>query len=86
MYVVATAFLSRSWFSHLQNGDIICPVLETIRISSCICHSVLRDVLDNSDSRKIAMCNLKSGTVVVEFKGQWCFWTTGLPRCGSLLF
>ena len=43
-----------------------------MRISNLICHAVLRDVLDKSDSRQIAMCHLKNGTVV-EFKGQWYF-------------
>lgn len=44
-----------------------------MRISNLICHALLRDVLDESDSRQIAMCHLKNGTVVVEFQGQRYF-------------
>lgn len=82
VYLVATDSLSRSQSSHLQNGNIICSVLETIRISSLICH-----VLDQSGSRKIATFNLKIQHSGGGIPGSVCvryFWTTDLPRCGRL--
>lgn len=74
-------------FSHLQNGNIICPVLEAVRISSVIHRVHLRAVLDQNGSREIAMHNNLTewpssdgspGLVVCYF------WTIGLPPCGRL--
>lgn len=75
MYFAATDVLSRSQFSHLQNGNIICSAVETMRAGSLIQHAPLRDVLDKERQQE-------DSHVQPEGMAQWC-WNSRVDACDS---